>query len=435
MLEILPSLEVIVVLPHASVAVAVPSAALISAADGLQPSVVVVPLVVTTGAVLSTDHVIVLDAVAVLPHASIAVNVLICEREQLLLTIPPSLEVTVVFPQASVAVAVPSAPLISAADGLQPSVVVVPPVVITGAALSPNQVIVLDAVAVLPHASLAVNVLVCEREQLLLIILPSLVVMVVFPQASVAVAVPSAALISAADGLQPNVVIVPPVVTTGAALSADHVIVLAAVTVFPQASIAVHVLVCEREQLLLVILPSFEVIVVFPQASVAVAVPSAALISAAVGLQPSVVVVPPGVITGAVLSPNQVIVLDAVAVLPQPSLAVNILVWEREQLLLEILPSLEVMVVLPQASVAVAVPSAALISAADGLQPNVVVVPLVVITGAVLSADHVIVLDAVAVLPHASIAVNVLVCERPHPLLTTGPSDEVVGIILPSGPC
>ena len=77
MLVILPSLEVMAVLPHASVAVAVPSAALMSAADGLQPSVVVVPLVVIDGATLSADHVIVLDVVAVLPHASIAVQVLV----------------------------------------------------------------------------------------------------------------------------------------------------------------------------------------------------------------------------------------------------------------------------------------------------------------------------------------------------------------------
>ena len=241
----LPSLEVIVVLPHASVAVAVPSAALISAADGLQPSVVVVPLVDITGAVTSlAAQVIVLAAVAVLPHASLAVHVLVCEREQLLLVILPSLEVIVVLPQASVADAVPSAALISAADGLQPSVVVVPAAVIDGAALSAVHVIVLDAVAVLPQASLAVNVLVCEREQLLLVTLPSLEVIVVLPQASVAVAVPNAALISAADGLQPRVVVVPLVVITGAVTSsADHVIVLAAVAVLPQASLAVHVLV------------------------------------------------------------------------------------------------------------------------------------------------------------------------------------------------
>ena len=77
MLVTLPSLEVIVVLPHASVAVAVPRAALISAADGLQPSVVVVPVAVIDGATLSADQVTVLDAVAVLPHASLATHVLV----------------------------------------------------------------------------------------------------------------------------------------------------------------------------------------------------------------------------------------------------------------------------------------------------------------------------------------------------------------------
>ncbi|MNC91755.1 hypothetical protein D3C83_80670 [compost metagenome] len=63
-------------------------------------------------------------------------------------------------PQLSVAEAVPSAPLISPVDGLQPSVVVVPPVVITGAVLSDVQVTVRDAVDVLPQASRAVHVLV-----------------------------------------------------------------------------------------------------------------------------------------------------------------------------------------------------------------------------------------------------------------------------------
>jgi hypothetical protein len=67
------------------------------------------------------------------------------------------------------------------------------------------------------------------------------------------------------------------------------------------------------------------------------------------------------------------------------------------------------MVRLPQAKEALAVPNAALMSFADGLQPRVVVVPLVINTGAVLSAAHVTVLDAVAVLPQASLAVQVLV--------------------------
>ena len=58
--------------------------------------------------------------------------------------------------------------------------------------------------------------------------------------------------------------------------------------------------------------------------------------------------------------------------------------------------------------------------AADvGLHPSAPLagVPVVVIVGAVTSTVHVAVLDPVAVLPHASVAVNVLVCERLHPLL------------------
>ena len=77
MLPTLPSLCVTVGSPHASVAVAVPSAPLISATDGLQPSVVDVPPVVSTGGVTSAIHVIVLDAVDVLPQKSLAVNVLV----------------------------------------------------------------------------------------------------------------------------------------------------------------------------------------------------------------------------------------------------------------------------------------------------------------------------------------------------------------------
>ena len=65
---------------HASVAEAVPRAALISPADGLQPSVVAVPpVIVIQEDLLSAIHVTVLDAVEVLPQASIAVNVLVCE--------------------------------------------------------------------------------------------------------------------------------------------------------------------------------------------------------------------------------------------------------------------------------------------------------------------------------------------------------------------
>ena len=55
------------------------------------------------------------------------------------------------------------------------------------------------------------------------------------------------------------------------------------------------------------------------------------MISEAVGLQSSVVA-GCAVITGAVLSAVQVTVVEAVAELPQPSTAVNVLVWLTEQL-------------------------------------------------------------------------------------------------------
>src|SRR6185369_1985889 len=171
--------------------------------------------------------------------------------------------------------------------------------------------------------------------------------------------------------------------------------------------------VCERPQPLLATAPSVDVSVADPQLSVAVAVPNAALISAVVGLHPSTPLagVPVVVIVGAVTSNVHVAVLDAVAVLPQPSVAVHVLVCERPQPLLATAPSVDVSVADPQLSVAVAVPNAALISAVVGLHPSTPLagVPVVVIVGAVTSNVHVAVLDAVAVLPQPSVAVHVLV--------------------------
>ena len=71
------SLVVIVTAPHASVATALPNAALISAAVGLQPKVVAVPVAVMDGGVRSAVQVTVLEVVAVLPQASTAVKVLV----------------------------------------------------------------------------------------------------------------------------------------------------------------------------------------------------------------------------------------------------------------------------------------------------------------------------------------------------------------------
>ena len=74
-------------------------------------------------------------------------------------------------------------------------------------------------------------------------------------------------------------------------------------------------------------------------------------------------------------------VLEVVAVLPQASLAVNVLVCDALHDVVDIAPSLVVIVVVLQPSVAVAVPRAASISEASGLQPRVATAPVIVITG------------------------------------------------------
>jgi hypothetical protein len=170
-----------------------------------------------------------------------------------------------------------------------------------------------------------VNVLVCDLEQPVEVITPSLCVIVTAPQASVAVALPNALLISDAAGLQPSVVVVPLAMIDGGVLSFVHVMVLAAVAELPQPSEATNVLVCEAEHPLVITGPSVDVTIGVPQAAVAVAEPRAALISEAEGLQPSV---PVGdtIIVGGLGALVQLTVLDTVAVLPQASTAVNVLV-------------------------------------------------------------------------------------------------------------
>src|SRR5258705_644088 len=116
---------------QAAVAVAEPRAALISEAEGLQPSVAVVPVIIIAGGLGALVHVTVVEAVAVLPQASMATNVLVLEAEHDVVDIAPSLDVIDAVPQPSEAVAVPRAALISEAEGLQPSVAVVPVIVIT----------------------------------------------------------------------------------------------------------------------------------------------------------------------------------------------------------------------------------------------------------------------------------------------------------------
>jgi hypothetical protein len=299
------------------------------------------------------------------------VNVLVCEAEQEAVVTVPSADVIVVVPQPSVAVAEPSAAEISEAEGLQPKVFVVPDAVMTGAVLSLVQLTVLIAVVELPQPSEAVKVLTCDQAQPLLVSAPSVNVTIGVLQVAVAVAEPSAAVISEAEGLQPRVTKAGVIIIAGGLGALSHVTVLEAVALLPQPSTAVNILVLEDEQEVVDTAPSVEVTETVLQASVAVAVPSAALISEAEGLQPSDVAVPVAVITGGTRSLVHVTVLVIVAVLPQASLAVNVLVCEAEQEAVVTVPSADVIVVVPQPSVAVAEPSAAEISEADGLQPSV----------------------------------------------------------------
>ena len=240
---------------------------------------------------------------------------------------------------------------------------------------------VLEVVAVLPQPSTATKVLVCDAPQEVVDIVPSTTVIVVVLQPSVAVAEPRAAAISEAEGLQPRVVIVPLAVIDGPLRSRIQVTVEEAVAELPQPSEAVKVLVCEAEHEVVVIGPSETVTDGVLQAAVAVAEPSAALISVADGLHPSVATAPVIIIAGGLGVFVHVTVVEAVAVLPQASIATNVLVLEAEQEVVDIVPSVAVTDAVPHPSEAVAVPRAAAISEAVGLQPRVVTAPVIVMTG------------------------------------------------------
>jgi hypothetical protein len=153
-------------------------------------------------------HVTVEEAVAELPQPSEAVKVLVCEAEQPLDCTGPSVTVTAGDPQAAVAVADPSAAAISEAEGLQPSVGVAPVIIIAGGLGTLVHITVLVMVAVLPQASIAINVLVREALHEVVVTAPSVNVIDAVLQPSEALAVPSAAVISEAKGLQPRVWVV-----------------------------------------------------------------------------------------------------------------------------------------------------------------------------------------------------------------------------------
>src|SRR6187402_724398 len=91
------------------------------------------------------------------------------------------------------------------------------PFVTVGTVISSVHITVLEAVDVLPPASSAVKVLVCEREQPSPIMRPSVEVTVGVPHPSVAVAVPSWAPIISAVGLIPRSIVVYTPLNTGGA--------------------------------------------------------------------------------------------------------------------------------------------------------------------------------------------------------------------------
>ena len=214
-------------------------------------------------------------------------NILVCEAEQEVVDIVPSVDVIVAMLQPSVAVAEPSAAVISAVKGLQPRETSAYDPVNVGGTRSVVHVTTEEAVALLPQPSEALNVLVCEAEHPLDCTGPSVTVTDGVPQAAVAVAEPKAALISAAEGLQPSVGVAPVIIIVGGLGAFVQVTVLVIVAELPQASVAINVLVSEALHDVVDTVPSVEVIVAVLQPSVAEAEPSAAVISAVKGLQPS----------------------------------------------------------------------------------------------------------------------------------------------------
>src|SRR5207244_542831 len=159
------------------------------------------------------------------------------------------------------------------------------------------------ATAGLPHASLTFHVRVCDRLQPVLVTTLSEAVGVPTVQLSVALALPRAASMAAASGLQPSASVVPVAVITGGVVSTVQVTVReTAAAGLPHASLTFHVRVCDRLQPVLVTTLSEAVGVPTAQLSVAVAVPRAALIAAASGLDRKSVVEGVAVITGAVRS-------------------------------------------------------------------------------------------------------------------------------------
>ncbi len=173
-------------------------------------------------------------------------------------------------------------------------------------------------VAVFPHPSVAVYVLVCVRKQPFGITAPSDDVMPGVPQSSVAVAAPGAG--TPPPGLHPRSEPGGQNVNTGSVTSTVQVNTCVQVAVFPHPSVAVYVLVCVLKQPFGITAPSDDVMPGVPQSSVAVAAPGAG--TPPPGLHPRSEPGGQNVKTGGVTSTVQVNTCVQVAVFPQASVAV-----------------------------------------------------------------------------------------------------------------
>jgi len=234
----------------------------------------------------------------------------------------------------------------------------------------------------------------------------------------VAVATPGAGTL---EGLHPRFEPGGQNVNTGGVTSTVQVNTCVQVAVFPQPSVAVYVLVCVLKQPFGITAPSDDVMPGVPQSSVATAAPGAGI---PIGLQPRSEPGGQNVNTGGVTSTVQVNTCVQVAVFPQPSVAVYVLVCVLKQPFGITAPSDDVMPGVPQSSVAVAAPGAG--TPPPGLHPRSEPGGQNVNTGGVTSTVQVNICVQVAVFPHPSVAVYVLVCVLKHPFGITAPSDDVI---------
>jgi hypothetical protein len=185
----------------------------------------------------------------------------------------------------------------------------------------------------------------------------------------------------------------------------------------------------ERVQPLEPIVPFEQVTVGVLQASVAEGAVTLAQ-EGTVGLHPRSVPVVQLVNTGTVVSSVHVQVRWQVEELRHASVAVQVMVRERLHPVEPIVPFEQETVGVPHASVAVGAVTLAQ-EGTVGLHPKSVPGSQLVNAGAVVSSVHVQVLEHVAELLHWSVAVHVMVRERPHVLVFTTSFAKQVTVGIP----